>query len=70
MSPEALIFVQDERRGTAHAVRQAEAAFADAKGNVIVLYADTPLVSADTVAAIHDQAGWEKSRSALIARRV
>ncbi|MEP7240994.1 MAG: bifunctional UDP-N-acetylglucosamine diphosphorylase/glucosamine-1-phosphate N-acetyltransferase GlmU [Devosia sp.] len=52
MAPEALTFVQSERLGTGHAVRQAEAAFATANGNVIVLYADTPLVSAETVAAI------------------
>ncbi|MGB3339283.1 MAG: bifunctional UDP-N-acetylglucosamine diphosphorylase/glucosamine-1-phosphate N-acetyltransferase GlmU [Devosia sp.] len=46
------IFSQLERLGTGHAVRQAREAFDGATGNVVVLYADNPLVSSDTVAAI------------------
>jgi bifunctional UDP-N-acetylglucosamine pyrophosphorylase/glucosamine-1-phosphate N-acetyltransferase len=48
----ARIYSQLERLGTGHAVRQARAAFDDATGNVIVLYADNPLVSGGTVNAI------------------
>ena len=48
----ARIFSQLERLGTGHAVRQARAAFDDATGNVVVLYADNPLVSGGTVEAI------------------
>lgn len=51
-SASARIFSQLERLGTGHAVRQAREAFNGAQGNVVVLYADNPLVSSDTVAAI------------------
>ena len=50
--PAARIFSQLERLGTGHAVRQAREAFEAAAGNVVVLYADNPLVSAGTVATI------------------
>jgi len=43
---------QVERRGTAHAVREARAALDVAKGNVVVLYADNPLVTTQTLATI------------------
>ena len=52
MAPAAVVFTQSERLGTGHAVRQARSAFATASGNVIVLYADTPLVTPATVASI------------------
>ena len=51
-APQAMVSVQSERLGTGHAVRQAQAAYATAKGNVIVLYADNPLVSPKTLAEI------------------
>lgn len=51
-SAKTRIFSQLERLGTGHAVRQARPAFEAAAGNVVVLYADNPLVSSDTVAAI------------------
>src|SRR5882724_7027678 len=52
VAPHAAVFTQAERHGTAHAVQQAREAFAATAGNVIVLYADTPLVSSATVATI------------------
>ncbi|WP_224702231.1 bifunctional UDP-N-acetylglucosamine diphosphorylase/glucosamine-1-phosphate N-acetyltransferase GlmU [Devosia aquimaris] len=51
-APDAMVAVQAERLGTGHAVRQAAAAYANAKGNVIVLYADNPLVSPATLTEI------------------
>src|SRR3569833_2369470 len=51
-SPGAAVYTQLERLGTGHAVKQARAAFDAGKGNVIVLYADTPLVTSATVASI------------------
>ena len=51
-APQAMVSVQSERLGTGHAVRQAQAAYATAKGNVIVLYADNPLVSPKTLTEI------------------
>jgi bifunctional UDP-N-acetylglucosamine pyrophosphorylase/glucosamine-1-phosphate N-acetyltransferase len=44
--------VQDPQLGTAHAVAQAAALLADAKGEAIVLYADTPLIREDTLRAM------------------
>jgi bifunctional UDP-N-acetylglucosamine pyrophosphorylase/glucosamine-1-phosphate N-acetyltransferase len=47
--PEAEIFVQSERRGTAHAVLAARAALAPTPDDVLVIFADTPLVRAETL---------------------
>ncbi len=49
---DATFHVQEERRGTAHAVLAARAALAasgDGPGDVVVAFADTPLVTRDTV---------------------
>ena len=48
-APEVHVSRQEERLGTAHAVQQARAAYEAANGNVLVLYADTPLVKPATV---------------------
>lgn len=50
--PEAEVFVQRERLGTGHAVLSARAALERKPDDVIVVYADTPLVSAETLAAL------------------
>jgi bifunctional UDP-N-acetylglucosamine pyrophosphorylase/glucosamine-1-phosphate N-acetyltransferase len=47
--PEAEIFVQNERLGTAHAVLAARAALARPSDDVVVAFADTPLIGADTL---------------------
>lgn len=52
IAPEAKIARQLERLGTGHAVRQAKSVYEAASGNIIVLYADTPLVTAATVGEI------------------
>jgi len=44
------IVVQEPQLGTGHAVLCAKAALGDFDGDVIVLYADTPLIESDTVA--------------------
>lgn len=51
-APGAALSRQLDRLGTAHAVQQARDSFAAAQGNIIVLYADTPLVTAQTIAGI------------------
>ena len=51
-APGAEIFVQSERRGTAHAVLAARAALARGHGDVLVAFADTPLVGAGTLQAM------------------
>jgi bifunctional UDP-N-acetylglucosamine pyrophosphorylase/glucosamine-1-phosphate N-acetyltransferase len=50
--PRAEIFVQTERLGTAHAVLAARAAIARGYDDLLVVFADTPLVSAATFAAM------------------
>lgn len=50
----AEVVVQEERNGTAHAVAQAAPLLADAPGEAIVLYADTPLIRAETLQAMLD----------------
>jgi bifunctional UDP-N-acetylglucosamine pyrophosphorylase/glucosamine-1-phosphate N-acetyltransferase len=47
-APEAQIFVQRDRLGTAHAVLAAREALATPADDVIIAYADTPLVEAAT----------------------
>jgi bifunctional UDP-N-acetylglucosamine pyrophosphorylase/glucosamine-1-phosphate N-acetyltransferase len=48
-APRAQIYVQAERRGTAHALLCAREAFAPQADDVVVLFGDTPLVRAETV---------------------
>ena len=50
--PDALIALQSEQLGTGHAVAQARDALAGFEGDVIVLYGDTPFISAETLAAM------------------
>ena len=45
-----VVAVQDPQHGTAHAVQQAEGALAGFVGDVLILYGDTPLVTAETMA--------------------
>lgn len=48
----ARIAIQQERKGTAHAVAAAKDALAGFQGTVLVLYADVPLVRAETLAEL------------------
>jgi len=52
--PGARTFVQTERRGTAHAVLQAREAIGEGHAAVVVLFGDTPLVTAATVRRLAD----------------
>ncbi len=54
-SPGAEIFVQTERRGTAHAVLAARDALARGYDDVLVAFADTPLVRPDTLRAMRTE---------------
>ena len=51
---EAAIVTQEEQKGTAHAVAQAAPLLADAPGDVIVLYGDTPLIRPETLEAMQE----------------
>ena len=50
--PEAEFYVQHERRGTAHAVLAARAALARGADDVVVAFADTPLITPQTFARL------------------
>ena len=52
LSPGASIFVQTERLGTAHAVLAAREALARFHHDIIVLFADTPLLETETLIAM------------------
>ena len=52
--PDASIFVQHDRRGTAHAVLMAREAIATGYDEIIVAFADTPLVQADTLSRMRE----------------
>jgi bifunctional UDP-N-acetylglucosamine pyrophosphorylase/glucosamine-1-phosphate N-acetyltransferase len=48
------IIIQSEQLGTGHAVKQARTALAGFTGNVIILYGDTPLIQAKTLATLSE----------------
>lgn len=50
--PGAAVFIQTERRGTAHAVLAAREALAHRYDDVVVMYGDTPLVTPETIQAL------------------
>ncbi len=52
VAPHAQVFVQRERLGTAHAVLAARAALEEPCDDVLVLYADTPLIRPETLLAL------------------
>lgn len=54
--PAAEIFVQQERRGTAHAVLAARPAI-EKGGDLLVVYGDTPLLRAETLRSLADALG-------------
>ncbi|MGA2485737.1 MAG: bifunctional UDP-N-acetylglucosamine diphosphorylase/glucosamine-1-phosphate N-acetyltransferase GlmU [Roseiarcus sp.] len=51
-APEAEVFIQSERRGTAHATLAARAAIARGYDDLLVVYADAPLVTAASLKAL------------------
>ncbi len=57
--------MQSERRGTAHAVLAARAALAKSDDDVIVHYADTPLLAASTLRRLRDGLGPKVAVCAL-----
>jgi len=52
--PEAEVFLQSERRGTAHAVLAARSAIARGADDILVIFGDTPLISSATLRAMRD----------------
>ncbi len=54
LAPHSRVFVQTDRLGTAHAVLAAAEAIGAGYDDLIVLFADTPLVTAETIRALRD----------------
>lgn len=52
LDPKLEVFVQPEQQGTADAVKAARQAFEDFKGQVLILYGDTPLLRPETLKAV------------------
>lgn len=52
VAPGARLYLQHERLGTAHAVLAAREAIAEGHDDILVLFADTPLVKAEDIAAL------------------
>ncbi|MFG6079331.1 bifunctional UDP-N-acetylglucosamine diphosphorylase/glucosamine-1-phosphate N-acetyltransferase GlmU [Paracoccus litorisediminis] len=52
LDPEALVALQEEQLGTAHAVSQALPQLEGFEGRVIVLYGDTPFIGEETLLAL------------------
>jgi bifunctional UDP-N-acetylglucosamine pyrophosphorylase/glucosamine-1-phosphate N-acetyltransferase len=52
LRPDATTFIQKERQGTAHAVLAARAALARGADDLLVVFGDTPLISAETFARL------------------
>ena len=69
--PKAEVFVQAERRGTAHAVLAARAAIEQGADDILVIFGDTPLISAETLkrAARRDRPSCERRGARLSPRR-
>src|SRR3954454_13006660 len=52
--PEAEIFEQTQRLGTAHAVLAAKAALARGADDILILFGDTPLIRKEVLAQLRD----------------
>ncbi len=63
--PGAEIYVQTERRGTAHAVLAARPALTAGADDVLVVFADTPLVRPHTLARLREPLGRGKAVAVL-----
>lgn len=54
LAPDAQVYIQQAQRGTADAVLAAREALAGWQGDTLVLYADTPLITAETIERLRD----------------
>ena len=65
ISPDAEIFVQSDRLGTAHAVLAARGAIARGYDDLLIVFADTPLILPSTFAAMRAELGGGASVAVL-----
>jgi bifunctional UDP-N-acetylglucosamine pyrophosphorylase/glucosamine-1-phosphate N-acetyltransferase len=68
LAPEAGIFEQTQRRGTAHAVLAARKAIARGADDILVMFADTPLVRPQTLSGLRS-ALWRGAAVAVLGFR-
>jgi bifunctional UDP-N-acetylglucosamine pyrophosphorylase/glucosamine-1-phosphate N-acetyltransferase len=68
-APGLTFAVQTERRGTAHALLQAEPALHDFEGPLLVVNGDMPLISASSVRRLLQAAGEAGNHGALLVTR-
>ena len=61
--PAAACFIQNERRGTAHAVLAARAAIAARPDDILIVYGDTPLIRPATLERLRAPLGVGRERS-------
>lgn len=64
-APHARVFVQAERLGTAHAVLAAREAIAEGYDDILVLFADTPLVRPETLSHLRQKLSQDAGVVAL-----
>jgi bifunctional UDP-N-acetylglucosamine pyrophosphorylase/glucosamine-1-phosphate N-acetyltransferase len=60
------IAVQEQQLGTAHAVLQAKEALAGYEGDILILYGDTPLIEAETMARMLDRLKTKDAPAAVV----
>ena len=58
--------IQQDRLGTGHAVRQAESVLAGYTGNILVLYGDSPLITAETMVDMLDARAGEDDPAVVV----
>lgn len=63
--PDAEVYIQEERCGTAHATLRAAAAIARGYDAVLVVFADTPLLEASTLSGLRTAVGGEVAVAVL-----
>ena len=61
-----VVVVQEPQLGTAHAVRQAEHELAGFEGDLLILYADTPLVTSDTMSRMQQRLAAEDAPAVIV----
>lgn len=66
VQPHTQVVVQEPQLGTAHAVQQAQAALGDFDGDVLVLYGDVPLVTAETMSRMLERLNAADAPAAVV----
>jgi len=60
------VVIQRDRLGTGHAVQQTEKVLSDFKGNVLVLYGDSPLITSKTLVKMLDARAIQRNPAVVV----